>query len=364
MTTRTELWMPRDGGMGRNYEAESALSGVDRSASLQPHGNSVSPSIGYPLRPPEWVQQEHWLLDREWMGRGQNIRATHTDSDEAGYRLELRVPPFRTTAIACGSHRLAKLARVPTGLVYVMWLIAAALSLGAAPNGLAQVPAPARVWMPFSHVGAGFTVGTTGIGAEIAVPYGAYWNIRAGASYLSYSRTFQNNGYPVEGHLRLGGARLSLDWFPQAGGFHVSVGVLVPNLTQATARLNLKPGDVLTIQGTDYTTDSTNPFQGTGRTAINKAAPLFTVGWGNLLPRNYRKRFSFPIEVGVAYQGAPTAHVTTAGDICTGAQICRLAVSDPGFNQNLNSAIRELDGNLDSYARFFPVISTGIGYRF
>jgi hypothetical protein len=293
---------------------------------------------------------------------GPNLRASYTEPEEAP-GLRSRVLTFWPTVTACRHYQLAKFLRVPIDLLHVVWLVAAALFLAAAPNALAQVPAPARVWMPFSHLAAGLTVGTTGIGAEIATPYGAYWNIRAGASYLSYSHTFQTTGYPVDGNLRLGGARLSVDWFPHAGGFHVSLGVLAPNLTQAVARIDLKAGEILTVQGTDYTTDSTNPLRGTGRTTINRVAPLLTVGWGNLLPRNYRKRFSFPTEVGVAYQGPPTAHVTTAGDICT-AQGCRSAVTDPGFNQNLNAAIRELNHNFDSYAQFFPVISTGIGYRF
>jgi hypothetical protein len=250
---------------------------------------------------------------------------------------------------------------VSAALLYVLWV-------AAAHTGFAQVPAPARVWMPFSHIGAGITVGTTGVGGEIAVPYGAYWNIRAGLSYLGYSQTFQTTSSPltaspVDGHLRLGGARLGVDWFPLAGGFHVSLGVWVPNFTQASARLNLEPGKTLTIEGTDYTTDSTNPFRGTGRSAINPIAPVLTVGWGNLLPRDYRKRFSFPVEIGAAYVGSPTVKVTTAGDICT-AQVCRPAASDAGFNQNLNTAIRDLNRNLNAYARFFPVISAGIGYRF
>jgi hypothetical protein len=222
--------------------------------------------------------------------------------------------------------------------------------------------------MPFSHLGAGLTVGTTGVGAEVAAPYGAYWNIRAGISYLGYSQTFQTTGSPltaspVEAHLRLGGARLGVDWFPRAGGFHVSVGVWAPTLTRASARLNLEPGKTLTIEGADYTTDSTNPFRGTGHSTMNRVAPVLTVGWGNLLPRDYRKRFSFPVEIGAAYVGSPTVRVTTAGDVCS-AQVCNPAASDLGFNQNLTLAIRDIDRNLNSYARFLPIVSVGIGYRF
>lgn len=244
-----------------------------------------------------------------------------------------------------------------------MWLTVV-LGTVVAPNAIAQVPAPARVWMPFTHLGTGVTVGTTGVGVEAAVPYGAYWNIRAGVSYLGYSWTFKTGTSPVDGHLRLGGARVGVDWFPLAGGFHVSLGVLVPNLTQATARLNLQPGKTLTIEGADYTTDATNPFRGTAHSELRPVAPVLTVGWGNLIPRNYHHRWSFPIEIGAAYEGAPTVHVSFTGNVCTAGQGCRPAASDAGFNQNLNTALRDVNSNLNRYARFLPIISAGVGYRF
>ena len=289
-------------------------------------------------------------------------------SDQTRREFRLHAPLSPTPARISSYCRLPMRTHVRTGVLYSLWLVASALWLAAAPAARGQVPAPARVWMPFSHLGAGLTVGTTGVGAEIAVPYGAYWNIRAGVSYLGYRHTFRTTGSettasPVDGHLRLGGARLGVDWFPRAGGFHISVGMWVPNLTRASARFNLEPGKTIRVQGEDYTTNSVNPFQGTGHSNVNPVAPLLTVGWGNLLPRDYRKRFSFPVEIGAAYVGSPTVSVTTAGDVCN-AQGCSSAASDPGFDQNLNSAIRELDRNLNSYARFFPIISAGIGYRF
>jgi hypothetical protein len=238
------------------------------------------------------------------------------------------------------------------------------LGLVATPSVRAQVPAPARVWMPLTHLGAGFTIGTTGLGVVAAVPYGAYWNIRAGVSYFAYTRTFQTSGSPYDGHVRLGGARLGVDWFPLAGGFHVSLGVLVPNLTQATASINLQPGKAITIEGVQYTTDAANPFRGKAHSEVSPIAPVLTVGWGNLIPRNYHKRLTFPIEIGVVYEGPPTAHATTSGDICTPDQGCRLASSDPGFNQNLTTALNDVNSNLDRYARFFPIVSTGVAYRF
>lgn len=274
---------------------------------------------------------------------------------------------FRSNASAIHYRELFKFPRIRREPLFAVWL-AVILGLFAALRVSAQVSAPARVWMPFSHLGTGITIGTTGVAVEAAVPYGAYWNIRAGVSYFAYSRTFQGSGSstasPYEGHLRLGATRLGVDWFPLAGGFHVSIGVLVPNLTQATARIDLQPGKTLNIEGTQYTTDATNPFRGTAYSKISPVAPALTIGWGNLIPRNYHKRISFPIELGAVYQGPPSAHVTTDGDICTADQGCRPWSADPGFGQNLTTALSDVNSNLDRYARFFPVVSAGVGYRF
>jgi hypothetical protein len=246
----------------------------------------------------------------------------------------------------------------------VMTFLAASLCMLGVLDGAAQVPAPARIWMPFSHVGAGANIGTPGVAVELATPYGAYWNIRVGVSYLAYTRTFHNGGAPFEGSVRLGGARAGIDWFPTAGGFHISLGVLAPNLTQTTAHIALQPGKSITIEGTQYTTDLTHPFRGSVHSEISPIAPLFSVGWGNLIPRNYHKRLSFPIELGAIYEGPPTVHASTIGDICTPDGGCRPSSTDPEFNQNLATALGDVNGNLDRYARYFPIISTGVGYRF
>jgi hypothetical protein len=238
------------------------------------------------------------------------------------------------------------------------------LSFLAPSLAYSQVPAPARVWMPFSHLGLGLTAGTTGLGGQVAVPYGAYWNIRAGVSYLGYSRTFHSSdGYPIDGHLRLAAAQAMVDWFPLAGRFHVSVGVLAPDLTKASARVALNANETITINGADYSTDATNPLRGTGYVTVNKIAPLLTVGWGNLIPRDYHRRLSIPLEIGAAYQGAPIARVSMSGDVCDQSG-CTPVAANTGFNQNVEVVRSDLNRNLSAYGRFFPLISIGVGYRF
>ena len=157
-----------------------------------------------------------------------------------------------------------------------------------------------------------------------------------------------------------GGRRL----VPRCGRFSRQPWRTGPQSDAGNGHIHLQPGKTLTIEGVRYTTDASNPFRGSGHSEISPVAPVITVGWGNLIPRDYHQRLSFPIEIGAAYEGAPTAHVSTSGDICPAGQSCRLASTDAGFNQNLNTALRDVNSNLDRYARFFPIISVGVGYRF
>ena len=298
------------------------------------------------------------MLSASQKGTARHIQQTPRTCDRA--RTLPRVSPFGMSIsvqrdLQPGGTPSLKRRRIPSLL--------AALLLGPA-SAHSQVPAPARVWMPFSHLGAGLVAGTTGLGGQVAVPYGAYWNLRAGVSYLGYSQTFRSSdGYPIDGQLRLAAAQATVDWFPLAGGFHVTLGVLAPNLTKASARVALNANETITVNGTHYSTDAAHPLRGTGYVTVNRVAPLLTVGWGNLIPRDYHQRFSVPFEIGAAYQGAPVARVSMSGDVCDPIR-CTPAAANAGFQHNVEVVRSDLNRNLSAYGRLYPVLSIGVGYRF
>jgi hypothetical protein len=226
------------------------------------------------------------------------------------------------------------------GLLFVAFL-AATLASTVTAKVHARVSDPARVWMPPTHVGAAITVGTMGIGLKAAVAHGGYWNIGVGVSHLAGSRTFRNGGSPFDAHLVLGGARLGAEWFPVGGRFHVSLGELVPNLTQTTAHINLQPRKAITIEAAQHTTDAADPVRESAHSGISSPGPLVSAERGNLIPRKYRQPFSFPTELGAVYEAPPIVQVTTSGDICPADEGCRPPSSDQLFNHNLATAIRE-----------------------
>ncbi len=221
---------------------------------------------------------------------------------------------------------------------------------------------PARVWPPFTRSAVAGVVGTTGLGLDFSTTLSAYLNLRAGGTYLGMSHAFVQNGYPIDANVRLAAGRAMIDWYPNAGGFHVSLGVLLPNFTHANGSAVIPAYQEIDLGGVAYRSDPADPLGVSGTVHVNHVQPLISVGWGNPISRDYRKHFSFPTEIGAAYQGVPSFTIGVTGSACT--TTCSPVATDPGFQQNLDEFRSEVRRDLSAYGRFFPVISTGISYRF
>jgi hypothetical protein len=164
---------------------------------------------------------------------------------------------------------------------------------------------------PFSRLGIAIKLSSLGPGIEAATPLSHRSNLRAGFNMFIYDRSFDSDGVTYTGELSLRSAEAHYDWFPFGGSFHLSPGVLIYNGNQVTANAFVPGGKTFTLDKTNYTSDPANPITGTGKLDFNKAGPMFTVGWGNLLPRNHR-HYSVPFEVGFVYTGTPAPPSTSA----------------------------------------------------
>ncbi len=248
----------------------------------------------------------------------------------------------------------------PAFVLASLWLLLLAMPRLCAA---AEPPTPpARVWPPFTRSAIAAVVGTTGIGLDFSTTLSAYLNVRVGATYLGASSSFVQSGYPIDATVRLASGRAMVDWFPNAGGFHVSLGVLLPNFTQAGGHALIPAHQEIDLGGVAYRSDPDDPLGVTGALHVNRVQPLLTVGWGNPISRNYHKHFSFPTEIGVAYQGVPSFNIGVTGSACT--TTCSPVADDPGFQQNLEEFTGEIKSDLAAYGRFYPIISTGVSYRF
>lgn len=213
-------------------------------------------------------------------------------------------------------------------------------------------------------VGVGVKISTLGLGAEVATPVLRRVNFRAGFNILGYSTDFSKDGIPYDGHLNFKTVEGHIDFFPFGGKFHVSPGFLAYLDDPIKATAFVPGGQSFTLGGVAFYSDTAVPTSGTGKIDFNQAAPMLTVGWGNLVPRHHDKHFSFPVELGVAFQGAPKATLNLAGNVCTSPGVnCSPAATNPTVQTQVIAEQNKINNSV-SFFQAYPIISLGFGYKF
>lgn len=212
-------------------------------------------------------------------------------------------------------------------------------------------------------VGIGVRVSTLGIGFQTGVALTRTLNVRGGASFFSYGRTFNYNGISYKGSLDFRNGDLLVDWFPFAKGFHLSGGALIYNGNKINASASAPAGQSFTLGSNTYFSGNANPITGTGDLRFRKAAPEVLFGFGNLVPRT--RHFSFGFDAGIAFAGIPQTKIALQGTACTDfAQTsCVNAATDPTVQSDILAQQNKLNSKA-KYAQYWPVISMGFGYRF
>jgi hypothetical protein len=213
-------------------------------------------------------------------------------------------------------------------------------------------------------VGVGVKVSTLGIGGEVAVPVTRITNVRFGFNAFNYNHSFDSNGITYNGQLGLRSFQTQFDVFPFGGGFHLSPGVMLYDGNNLTARTSVPPGQTFELNTVTYRSSPTNPLLGTGKMSLNKVGPMFTLGWGNLVSRKPGKHVIFGFEAGFVYQGSPDVRLNFTGSACDpNGLACRNVASDPRFQSDLLREQKRLSDKASPFS-FYPIVSTGIGYRF
>ena len=219
---------------------------------------------------------------------------------------------------------------------------------------------------PFSDVGIDAHIGINGIGFDVATPLAQHFNLRVGGDFFGYSTTFTEEGANVAASLQLRSAHANLDWFPFHNGFHVSPLIVIGNNNHGRATVLVPAGNTIELNGQDFISSYADPLHGTGSVDFRKTSPGLTLGWGNIIPRS-KKHLSFPVELGFYYVGQPTLKIAFTGSACDPTEPaaigCESVDNDAGFQSDLRAFRARNENNL-SYASFFPVLSSGVGYRF
>lgn len=222
-------------------------------------------------------------------------------------------------------------------------------------------PASAGGHSSLPRLGIGVKVGLLGVGVEAATAVMRRANLRGGFNDFSFSRGFSKDGIHYNGRLQLRSVEAHFDYY-LFGGFHISPGALLYNGNKGTATASVPGGNSFTLGGTTYYSDAADPVTGRGTLALNKFAPMVTMGPGNLLPRSHR-RWSINLEGGIAFQGSPNVGLNLAGSTCdvTGT-VCQTISSNANIQANIASEEAKIDKKLRPF-KYYPVFSIGFGWK-
>ena len=229
---------------------------------------------------------------------------------------------------------------------------------------------------PLSRIGIGGGISPLGIQLQAATNLAGHLNLRATGNFFNYSTTFTSSGFAADAKLNLASAGVQADLYPFRSGFRLSPGVLFMNQNQLTATTSVAPGTSFTLNGTTYYSANANaetgatPVAGTGTLGLNTTKPAFlaTVGWGNTARGDHH--FSFPVDIGAAFVGAPSVKVNLSGWACQDqAQTMCTNLSDAtnpisvAIQNNLSAQIAKWTSDLNPL-KTYPILSLGLAYSF
>jgi len=214
-----------------------------------------------------------------------------------------------------------------------------------------------------AHVGVGVKVSTLGAGIETAVPLFRHSQLQTGFNYFVYDRDLADQGVAYQGELNFRSVQATYDWYPFHRAFHFGPTFLFYNGTHIHAKLDVPAGRTFTISQQTYKSDPSNPINGNASMTFSKIAPGFLLGWGNLLTRRHH-HFSFPVELGFIYQGAPSVSLNLSGSGCDPkGRGCSALDNDATAVQSIRNEQTKLTREV-TFLRFYPVVSFGVGYSF
>ena len=142
----------------------------------------------------------------------------------------------------------------------------------------------------FSSLGAGLSMGTTGIDAELVTSLHPKWMLRGGVSALAVDFTAKMNLYDhgkeyanrtdINGEVRMVNSKILLDFYPTRSAFFVSGGFYLGN--RAIAKLNGKSDRDLKWDG--YIIPAEHERIET-KVRANVFKPYTTIGYGHAIDR-------------------------------------------------------------------------------
>lgn len=189
--------------------------------------------------------------------------------------------------------------------------------------------------------------GTTGLGLEGVVGLSPKVNFRLGYNEGDFDYSADEDDIEYDVNLSLQSVSGLLDWHPAGGGFRFSAGAFYNgNEAEGTAR----PTESKEIGDTVFTPEQIGTLRAT--VDFPTWAGYLGFGFGNAVSKDGRWTVLF--DIGLMFHSSPEFTLTSDGTLADNAF----------FQQELKKEEQEIDDDVVSKIRYYPVITLGLAYRF
>jgi hypothetical protein len=219
----------------------------------------------------------------------------------------------------------------------------AVIATGYSTAAAAQTPAGRSV-----DASVSLRFGTPGLGLEVAKLLTDHVSVRAGANFLKFSSSSDRSDITYDAEARFHSFSALVDLYPgRRGSFHLSGGIFTNPLTiKGTGRPS--PQGTFEINHHQYPTGAVGDLTLEGK--FKSVGPYLGLGWGT--PANKHSALKFLLDLGVVI-GKPSIVLGA-----TGASI------NPQLAADLEAQRQTTEKDIDKYAKVYPVIAFGLGFRF
>ena len=190
--------------------------------------------------------------------------------------------------------------------------------------------------------GFGARAGTLGFGAEAALGLSDHLVVRGGIGsfFLDFNGDFDGVDYTVTPPSMTG--TLGVDLHPTGGSFRLMAGIMFRDGDFELESGDLSQAGSIEIGDTEYDEAGTL----TGAFATSSTAPFVGLGFGH----HSRGGFGVFLDLGVAFVGEADVTMQEHGAIAT----------VPGFQQDLDKEVQNLEDEAAPYLKYWPIISFGV----
>jgi len=192
----------------------------------------------------------------------------------------------------------------------------------------------------------GLKSGTLGIGGELTTNLAPDVQLDASIQWFKLDFDVEIDDIDYDVDLELLNPLVKLSWYPFAGDFRISAGVL---FNGSDIDLDATSADPIEIGNSIYQPDEIGSIR--GDSDFDEIAPYIGIGFGN--PLSQDRRWGITADVGVAFIGSPNVDLTITGPFA----------GNPLLLADLAEEEREIEDDLDKF-RFYPVLSATLYYRF